>query len=181
MPPPGSEEYSWFAENLQPHEAMLRAWLKAHFASAADVDDLVQEAYVRVLQARRAVAIDSPKAFLFATARNLALMQIRHRAVERTDPLAEIDASSIFDAGSDVSRAVAREEELQILTKAIQSLPSRCRQILTLRKLYGLSQKEVAVEMGISEHTVEAQGTIALRKLTEYFERLERPHPPRHE
>jgi RNA polymerase sigma factor (sigma-70 family) len=51
---------------------------------------------------------------------------------------------------------------------------TRCRQILTLRKIYGLSQKEVAAELGISEHTVEAQGTIGLRKLAEYFERFER-------
>jgi RNA polymerase sigma-70 factor (ECF subfamily) len=60
------------------------------------------------------------------------------------------------------------------LTQAIQSLPARCRQIITLRRIYGLSQKEVAAQLGIAEHTVEAQGTIGLRKLTEYFERFER-------
>jgi RNA polymerase sigma-70 factor (ECF subfamily) len=53
-------------------------------------------------------------------------------------------------------------------------LPTRCRQIITLRKIYGLSQKEVAAQLGIAEHTVEAQGTIGLRKLGEFFERIER-------
>ena len=174
MPPADSEQFRWFTENVQPHEAMLRAWLRTQFPSAGDVDDIVQEAFVRVLQARESGAINSPKAFLFATARNLALMQLRHRRVERTDSLTETDVSRILDESSDVPGAVARAQELEILTQAIQSLPTRCRQILTLRKLYGMPQREIAAQLGISEHTVEAQGTIGLRKLAEFFERLER-------
>lgn len=179
MPPEESEQYRWFAEHLRPHEAMLRAWLRAQFSSTADVDDIVQEAYRRVLQAQAATAIRSPKAFLFATARNIALMQLRHQQVERTAALAEKDRSDILDESPDVADTVARTQELEILTEAIQSLPTRCRQILTLRKIYGLSQRDVAAELGIAEHTVEAQGTIALRKLAEFFERLERPRGPR--
>jgi RNA polymerase sigma factor (sigma-70 family) len=174
MPPQDSQDYRWFADQLQPHEAMLRAWLKAQFPAAADIDDLVQEAYMRVLRARTTAPIASPKAFLFATARNLALMQLRHRKVERIDPLAETDCSLILDESSDVSGAVAHAEELQFLSQAIQSLPARCRQILSLRKIYGMSQRDVAAQLGISEHTVEAQGTIGLRKLAEYFEQLDR-------
>jgi RNA polymerase sigma factor (sigma-70 family) len=79
-----------------------------------------------------------------------------------------------LDESADVPQAVARAQELELLTHAIQSLPTRCRQVLTLRKIYGLSQKEVAAQLGITENTVEAQGVIGLRKLTEYFERLER-------
>lgn len=152
---------------------MLRGWLRTQFARTLDVDDIVQEAYARVLQARESTFIASPKAFLFATARNVALMQLRHRCVERTKSLAEIDAPGIPDESSDVAGEVARAQELELLTQAIQSLPTRCRQILTLRKIYGLSQREVAAQLGLSEHTIEAQGTIALRKLAEFFERLE--------
>jgi RNA polymerase sigma-70 factor (ECF subfamily) len=150
---------------------MLRAWLKGQFRSAADVDDIVQEAFIRVLRARASGQVRSPKALLFVTARNLGLMQLRRREVARIDPLAERDFASILDEGTDVAAEVARSQELELLTQAIQSLPTRCRQILTLRKIYGLSQREVAQEMGISEHTVEAQGTIALRKLGEFFAR----------
>lgn len=173
MPPPDSEAFRWFAEQLRPHEGMLRAWLRAQFPNAADLDDIVQEAFVRVLRAHEAgeAKIDSPKAFLFATARNLALMQLRHRQVARTDSLTETDISDILDENSDVPAAVARSQELEMLTQAIQSLPNRCRQILTLRKIYGLSQKEVAEQLGISEHTVESQGSIGLHKCISYFRR----------
>lgn len=179
MPPEEPEQFRWFAEHLRPHEPMLRAWLRAQFPSTADVDDIVQEAYSRVLRAQAANAIRSPKAFLFATARNIALMQLRHRQVERTEALAERERSDILDESPDVADAVARTQELEILTQAIQSLPARCRQILTLRKIYGMSQRDVAAELGIAEHTVEAQGTIALRKLADFFERLERPRGSR--
>ncbi|HEY5551530.1 MAG TPA: RNA polymerase sigma factor [Opitutaceae bacterium] len=183
MPPLDSHQQQWFAEHLWPHEGMLRAWLRSRFPVVEDIDDIVQEAYLRVLRAHESNchAITSPKAFLFTTARNLVLMQLRHRGVERTDALAEIDTSDILDEKADVAGRVVHEEELEILTKAIQSLPTRCRQILTLRKIYGLSQREVASQLGVSEHTVEAQGTIGLRKLAAYFERIEHRAPLRHE
>lgn len=183
MPPRNSQQSQWFSEQLQPHEGMLRAWLRSRFPVVEDIDDIVQEAYLRVLRAHESDchSIASPKAFLFTTARNLVLMQLRHRGVERTDALAEIDPSDILDEKANVPDYVVHEEELEILTKAIQSLPTRCRQILTLRKIYGLSQREVASQLGLSEHTVEAQGTIGLRKLTAYFERIEHRAPPHHE
>jgi RNA polymerase sigma-70 factor (ECF subfamily) len=178
MPPADPATARWFAEHVQPHQAVLRAWLVAQFPAGIDADDIVQDAAVRVLRAREAGEVQSPKALLFATARNLALMQLRHGRVARPVPLAEIDGSGILDE-ADVATDVARAQELELLTKAIQSLPARCRQVITLRKIYGLSQKEVAAQLGISEHTVEAQGTIGLRKLGEYFARLGPAAAPR--
>lgn len=177
MPPQDSEQTRWFLEHVQPHEGMLRAWLRSRFPVECDFDDIVQEAYARVLKAWKTSSIESPKAFLFATARNLALGRVRHHQVTETaQVLAENAVESVLDESADVPQTVARAQELELLTQAIQSLPTRCRQVLTLRKIYGLSQKEVAAQLGISEHTVEAQGTIGLRKLAEFFERIERRH-----
>ena len=140
----------------------------------ADIDDVIQESYLRVLEASRVQPIVSPKAFLFATARNLALDHLRHRGVERIDPLAEVDAVSVSDMAPSIPDSVALNQELEILKQAIQSLPERCRHVVTLRKIYGLSQKQIAAKLGISEHTVEAQGTIGLRKLAEFFAKVDR-------
>lgn len=175
MSPQDQDSAQWFTENLQPHESMLRAWLKSQFGSACDVDDITQEAFVRVLEARTNSEVRSPKAFLFVTARNLALMRARHLAVAKEDSLEEFDHSGIMDEGVDVPHSVARAEELEMLTKAIQSLPNRCRQILTLRKIYGMSQKETAAELGIAEHTVEIQSVLALKKLNAYFRKHTAP------
>jgi DNA-directed RNA polymerase specialized sigma24 family protein len=72
MPPEDPEISRWFQRNVQPHEPMLRAWLRSRFSSENDIDDIVQESYVRLLRARDTGALNSPKAFLFAIARNLA-------------------------------------------------------------------------------------------------------------
>jgi RNA polymerase sigma-70 factor (ECF subfamily) len=85
-----------------------------------------------------------------------------------------------MEEGDGIPETVARSEEIEILTEAIQSLPERCRQVLTLRKIYGLSQKEIAAQLGIAEHTVEAQTAIGVRKCAAFFARHDRtgsPHP----
>ncbi len=167
MPP--SDQSRWFAEEVQPHEPALRGWIQARFSSITDTDDLVQECYVRLLRAHATGSIACPRAFLFVTARNLALNHLRHLRHEQPNVLAEIDASGVVDGSIGIPESLARAEDLQLLIQAIQSLPDRCRQIMTLRKIYGLSQKEVAARLGIAEHTVEAQGSIGLRKCVEYF------------
>jgi RNA polymerase sigma-70 factor (ECF subfamily) len=78
-------------------------------------------------------------------------------------------AEHVLDESADVAETVAREQELALLTEAIQSLPARCRQIFTLRKLYGLSQREIAVRLGISESTVSNQIVIGVEKCTDFF------------
>lgn len=166
---PDSEQTRWFAEEAQPHEHDLRVWLRGRFTTLRDVDDLVQEAFSRLLKAHRSGPVANPRAFLFVAARNIALNQLRHLRHERPEGSNEVDPLSIADELSNPLKAAADQEALQHLTQAIQSLPERCRQVMTLRKIYGLSQKEVALRLGISENTVEVQGSIGLRKCIEYF------------
>lgn len=172
MPPQGSESDVWYRAHIQPHEAMLRAWLRARFPSEQDVDDVIQESVLRVLRARATAEIRSPKAFFFATARNLVLGACRKNARQGNFGLAELDVLNVLDDGADVPAAVVQAEELEYLTQAIQSLPAKCRRIITLRKIYGMSQNEIAKELGISVNTVETQGTIGTHKLAAFFARL---------
>lgn len=161
----------WFATEVLPHEAALRAWLRSRFPSLTDIDDLVQETYVRILGVRDRTAIDCPRAFLFSTARNLALDFARRRQIVAMESIAEPEQLFVDDEKPSAADAVAHDQELALLTQAIQSLPERCRQVLTLRKIYGLSQREIAAQLGISEHTVEAQVGNGVRRCAEFFAR----------
>lgn len=169
--PPHTDQARWFAEHVQPHEAVLRAWLRGKFPKLPDIEDLVQEAHARLLRAHTEGTVVCPRAFLFYTARNLALNALRHRGYTHPESLTETDVSSVLDGGVGVPESVAHAEDIQLLIAAIQSLPERCREVFTLRKIYGLAQKEVAARLGISENTVEVQGAIGIRKCAEYFQR----------
>jgi len=171
MPPEKSEQATWFAENLLPHKPALEAWLRSRFGVVSEIDDIVQEAFIRVLGMRENEDIRSPKSLLFTTARNLALDRARSFRVSRTDPLGDFEESDVIDDSEGASDARSRKEELEIMTLAIQSLPARCRQIFTLRKVYGLSQKEIARRLGVAEKTVSAQISIGMRKCASFVAR----------
>ena len=171
MPPQDSEQSRWFAEHLQPHENMLRAWLRSRYPASSDIDDIIQDAYVRVLTVREVQVLRSPKAFLFATARNLAIDRFRHLKIAKNESLVENEHSDVWDDEMGIPETVARNQELEILTKAIQSLPEKCRQIFTLRKVYGMPQKEIAKKLGVSENTVSNQLTIGLHKCRDFMHR----------
>lgn len=152
-----------------PHEADLRKWLHARFPSIRDVDDLIQDVFLRISKAKESGPIVNPRAYVFVVARNMALNQLRHLKYERPEGAKEIDPLSIIDDVNSPPDQAALNEELEHLVKAIQFLPNRCRQVMTLRKIYGLSQKEVAKRLGISVNTVEVQSSIGLAKCITYF------------
>ncbi len=171
MPPDHDELARWFAEQVLPHEPDLRHWLTGKFPLLRDVDDLVQDCYTRLWRAHQTGPIACPRAFLFLTARNLALNHLRHQRCERPQAEVDYDPREILDEAMPVAESVAHAEDLRLLIEAIESLPSRCRQVMTLRKIYGLSQKEVAVQLGLAVHTVEIQTGIGVRKCVEFFRR----------
>jgi len=86
----------------------------------------------------------------------------RHR-----DTVTEGRAISIH--GPRTAGSASRDEELGRLTRAIQALPERCRQVLTLRKIYGLSQREIATRLGLPESTVEAEVADGVRRCARFL------------
>jgi RNA polymerase sigma factor (sigma-70 family) len=168
MPPSDPESARWFDEVILPHEPMLKAWLASRFGARLPVDDVVHDAYVNLLRAREAGQLRAPKAFLFATARNLAIDHLRRHHVSRTGPLVESEASNVLDEALDPPETVARNQELALLTEAIQTLPAQCRRIFTLRMVYGLKQRDIAERLGISDRTVAAQIAIGVDRCTTF-------------
>ncbi len=155
---------------LQPHEAALRGYLHG-IANPSDVDDLVQETYLRLFKTRDRGPISSVRGLLFAIARNAARDLHRRRVASGASSIAEIDCSRVFDHAPGVIEMVSRQQEINLLAAAIRELPPRCREILLLRKFEQLSHREIAQRLGIAEHTVEAQLTKALRRCEEFFAR----------
>jgi RNA polymerase sigma factor (sigma-70 family) len=159
----------WFLTEVQPHRPALRAWLLARFPTLPDVDDLVQESFARVLRAHDTSLIRSTRALLFATARNLAVDAVRRQHVVCFEPITDEMDSSVLTDSTDVVATVCKQQELELLTQAIQSLPKRCRQIFTLRTAYGLGPRQIAERIGVSESTVEKEMAKGIRSCAAFF------------
>jgi RNA polymerase sigma-70 factor (ECF subfamily) len=170
MNPEGSEQTRWFAAEVQPHESALRRWLRGVFPSLTDVDDIVQESYVRLIRAKEEGKVSYAKAYLFTTARNFAFDLLRRSKVVTIEPVADLTRLSVLEEGQDLAETVSRQQELEMLAEAVRALPERCRQVLTLRLLYGLSHKEIAARLGISTNTVKAQLAKGMRRCVDHFE-----------
>jgi RNA polymerase sigma-70 factor (ECF subfamily) len=163
------EQAEWFAAEVKPHDMALRAYLHANFPSLNDVDDVVQESYVKLLQARKRGKIAFTKAYLFTTARNTALALFRRPRIFSDKPVTDPAILRISEERADVAEHVSTSQEIALLLDAVDSLPTRCREIFMLRKLQGVSQKEIAVRLGLSEQTVQVQIARGAKKCARYL------------
>lgn len=156
---------------VAPHESALRRYLRRSFPALHDVDDVVQESYLRLLTRKSAHPILSAKAFLFAIARRLAIDLGRHH---RRSPIAlcgDMAGLAVSDDRPAVVALVSHEERVRLLVAAIDSLPGRCREVVILRKLKFTSQKETAARLGVSEKCVENQLHRGLVRCRAYLHR----------
>jgi RNA polymerase sigma-70 factor (ECF subfamily) len=155
----------WLADHVLPHEPALRAWLSRRRVILLEIDDVVQETYAVLAALPSVDHIQNPRTYTFSVAQSLILRHIRRSRIVSIDAMAEVDRLSLLGEGASAERQVADREELGNLAEAIAALPNKCRQAFTLRRIDGLSQREVAVHMGVSENTVEKHIGKALRIL----------------
>ncbi len=173
------EQARWFAEEIQPHESKLRGWLRGRFPSLRDIDDLVQESYMRLIRARETRNVVDAKTYLFATARNAALDFFRRSKIIPIEAVEEFDELSVLETGPDAAESLSRDQDLGLLAEAVQALPKGCRHVLVLHRIHGLSYKEIATRLGISERTVNAQIAKGMLRCREYVRARRTPQERR--
>lgn len=139
-----------------------------------EIEDIVQETYVRLCQTENIERIDSPKAFMYKTARNLALDYIKRADTKRVD---RVESQQMLDDlmnGDDKTvdemyHSTVIDEEFKHFCDAVRMLPVQCRKVFVLKKVYGNSQKEIAEQLGISQSTVEKHISNGLKRCTIYM------------
>ena len=156
---------SWFVQEVLPLEPMLTGFLRRHCREADDIVDLRQDVYVRVYEAAEAGLPAMPKAFVFAVARNLLIDRARHQQVTAIVALAPSGELPDHIDELHPERLAIGRQAVAHLEQAFARLPARCREVVNLRKFAGLSQRDVAARMGISEGTVEKQIAKGMRFL----------------
>jgi RNA polymerase sigma factor (sigma-70 family) len=173
MPPPTSEQARWFSEEVHAHDQSLKRYLRRSFPTVRDVEDLVQESYLRVWQRQLIRPISavsnsvtaSVKGFLFQVARRLAIDTIRRNRASPIEEVTNYPPLFVIDQGAVPHEAACTQQEFEWLLEAIDTLPARCRAVLVLRKIRGLSPADTARELGIAEETVHVHARRGLQRV----------------
>lgn len=159
----------WFKREILQHEAALlrclaRVWPRKH-----EIQDLRQETYARVYAAALTSRPASPRSFLFTIAHHLMVDRIRRERVVSIEAVGDIEALSLSVDEISLERRVSARQELKLLARALDLLPPKCRNVIWLRRVEGLSQKEVARRLGVTEKTIEQHVSKGARLLAEYM------------
>lgn len=153
----------WLAKLASRHNAQLRSYLSRFTSSKADIDDWIQEALLRVFAASKANRLDDPPAYLFRTARNVALKRLDHRRIKQL-AAPRVEQMTVTRLQSrPLHQALQQDKDLGELFQALSVLPERSREVFILCKLDGCKYSEAAERMGISVNTVEKHMVKALR------------------
>lgn len=167
---PNPEMARWFSTEVQPHEPRLRAYLRGRFPDLqSDVDDLVQETYLRAYRAKQTGKQEVGPAYLYVVARNAALDLFRRRKVVAIDRVADLEQLDVVEEKRDAAQTAIHEQELEILAQAIDALPDRCREVFLLRRFENASHKEISAQLGMAENTVNAHLVSAMVKVRAYL------------
>lgn len=147
----------WFNEEVHPHEGPLRGYLRGRYPGVQDVDDVVQESFLRIWKARLARPFVSTKTFLFQIARHLVVDKVRRERVARTESLEDLALLNVMDDRPDPAELLSYHEKVSLVADALAELPDRCREVFIMRKFKDVPQREIAFKLRIAEATVESQ------------------------
>lgn len=143
-----------------------------------NVEDIVQDTFLHCYEAASGQEIQFPKSFMARTATNLALNRMQRAEVRLVDQVEDLDSLDVYSTGypldNPVEACCAAREQLEDFCRAVETLPGKCRRAFLLKKVYGLSQSEIARQMGISDSTVEKHVAKGLLLCLEYMN-----HKPR--
>ncbi|MND53435.1 RNA polymerase sigma factor [uncultured Brevundimonas sp.] len=160
---------AWFFREVFPLEPALTRFIRRNWRNESDAADLRQDIYAKVYTAARSQLPLNARAFLFATARNHLINTAKRAKIVSFDLVADLESAFPEAASADLDRQLTAREELRRVQAGLERLPPRCRQVMTLRRIEGLSTKEVADHLNISASTVEQQLAHGLKALADYM------------
>lgn len=160
---------TWFKFEILSHEAALMRFIARVWWRHDEVADIRQETYARVYEAARQSRPQAPKAFLFATARHLMADRIRRDRIVSIRAGGDSDYLNFLVDEISPERSVGVHQDLARLAWAFDRLPAKCREVVWLRRVKELSQKEVASRLGLMEKTIEKHLRTGARQLAHYM------------
>ncbi len=155
MTPERARRVAWVASSIMRHEPAVRAWLARSRFPPDQIDDFIQEAYCKLSGLASVDHILRPDSYFFQVVRSLVADKIRQSRIVSIETVTEIDLLPVSLDEPSPERIVSARRELAEVLRLIAALPGRCRKVFELRKIEGVSQKDIAARLGITETMVE--------------------------
>lgn len=155
-----SEIYKAFREN----EEIVRKIVARYRPHKEDIEDLLQETFVKCFAASLDYKIIDPRAFIFKVARNLAISEAKRKRHSTTNSIEDFVGLDVYEDKSVVSleAQVYDQRKLAIFTRVLAELPDDLRRALIMRKIEGLKFKQIATRLDVSVSTIEKRVAAAL-------------------
>jgi len=150
-----------FNELFDIHSTPLRNYLYYQSGNLQQAEDLVQEAFIKLWNNCKKVLFEKARGFLFAVSKNAFYNQVAHQKVVLAyakQPVKKTD-------GETPEYRLEEKEFMQQLQQAIAELPEGQREVFLLNRMDGMTYKEIADFLGVSQKAVEKRMHKALVKL----------------
>jgi len=159
----------WFCREVLPLEGELVRFIRHNWRVAADVIDLRQEIYERMLVGAQNELPQQTRAYLYATARNHLINQAKRGQIVSIELVADLETIERDTDMFETERQLTARDELRRALEGLNQLPPRCREVVRLRRVEGYSTKEAAQKLGVSIDTIEKQMTNGMRALANFM------------
>ena len=146
--------------------ALVRSIVKMS-VKPEDVDDILQETFIKTYTANQKKEIQSPQDYLFVVSRNLVIRNAARRSREINTIIDDALMESVDDS---LDMEVHGQLKCETLASVIQALPEKKRQAILLRKIYGFSTTEIARKMSVSKSSVDKYIASGIKECEEKLE-----------
>lgn len=154
---------SRISATFEQNEGFLKKFVSKFLNRPEDIEDIVQETFLKAYDYEQRSKIASPKAFLFRIAKNAALRELTRKSTQITDYIEEIEVPENVDNPQSVEERVESQKKFNLFLQAAAYLPDKCRRVFLMRKVFGYSHSEIASQLNISHSTVEKHLSKGLR------------------
>jgi RNA polymerase sigma-70 factor (ECF subfamily) len=166
------ERHDWFITQVFRHRTALQRYLSRFTSGAEDIEDLVQETFVRVYSLADYRSVDAPKALLFRIGHNLAVERARRHSTQATDSMADLEPLGVYSSEASAEEQIDSRRRFETFCAAVDRLPPLCRRVFVLRKVYKLSHAEISQVLDVSHSTIEKHVAKGLVRCREYLREL---------
>ena len=149
-----------------------KRFAREYVLSDEDAENIVQDVFLDFWEKKELLPLPiNILAYLFTSIKNRCIDFLRHKIVQKEveNKMQEeyrLTLQMKYYSLGELDEGIFEKDDVeQLLSKVIDSLPERCREIFLKSKIEGKKQKEIAEEMNISINTVETQMGIAYKKL----------------